>query len=291
MALAARSLGWTGDARDQAFFEWKHFENPFGESPSWAAFDGDRMVAFRTLMRWEFARGDERLRMVRAVDTATDPDYQGRGLFKRLTLRAVDELTAEGVDAVFNTPNDQSRPGYLKMGWSVVGRPTIHVSPRSPLTLAAMLRSRVPAEKWSHAPDVGVPICEVADQIATSMAGSGWETPRTAEFLRWRYGFGPLGYRVIEVKGGHCMFRVRNRGSLREVALCDWRSMQGDPAAVRGLVKAAGDYAVGLGLTFTRHASLPLPRQGPFVTWRPLSEGATPDLSEMNFALGDLELF
>jgi hypothetical protein len=30
-------------------------------------------------MRWEFVRGGEVLRAVRAVDTATDPDYQGKG--------------------------------------------------------------------------------------------------------------------------------------------------------------------------------------------------------------------
>ena len=30
---------------------------------------------------------------------------------------------------MFNTPNDQSRPGYLKMGWQVVGRVPIGVRP------------------------------------------------------------------------------------------------------------------------------------------------------------------
>ena len=64
-------------------------------------------------MRWELIRGAERLRMVRAVDTATDPDHQGRGIFRRLTERALAELVSEGYDAVFNTPNNQSRPAYL----------------------------------------------------------------------------------------------------------------------------------------------------------------------------------
>ena len=73
-------------------------------------------------MRWEFQRGDEVFRCVRAVDTATHPDYQGRGLFTRLTKAALPELVADGVKFVFNTPNDQSRPGYLKMGWQAVGR-------------------------------------------------------------------------------------------------------------------------------------------------------------------------
>ena len=92
VALASRSLGWVGDERDRAFFRWKHFESPFGPSPGWAAFAGDRMVAFRTLLRWRLERGSDVLDVVRAVDTATDPDYRGRGLFRRLTTAAVDEL-------------------------------------------------------------------------------------------------------------------------------------------------------------------------------------------------------
>ena len=37
---------------------------------------------------------------------------------------------------MFNTPNDKSRPGYLKMGWHQVGRPPSSVRVRSPLGLA-----------------------------------------------------------------------------------------------------------------------------------------------------------
>ncbi len=73
----------------------------------------------------------EVLRAVRAVDTATDPDYQGQGLFTALTMHGLDEVRADGVDFVFNTPNDQSRPGYLKMGWQTVGE--LPVAVRIPL--------------------------------------------------------------------------------------------------------------------------------------------------------------
>ena len=91
------------------------------------------------------------LRAVRAVDTATDPDYQGRGLFTRLTLQAIDELRAEGVDFVFNTPNDQSRPGYLKMGWQVVGTLPTHVRPTRWRNVAAHRPGAAPRRAVEHA--------------------------------------------------------------------------------------------------------------------------------------------
>ncbi|WP_436796305.1 GNAT family N-acetyltransferase [Actinospongicola halichondriae] len=289
VGLAARSLGWAGDDRDRAFFEWKHFESPFGDSPSWGAFDGDRLVAFRTLMKWRLDVDGEPLDVVRAVDTATDPEYQGRGLFRRLTMTAVDELAAAGVDAVFNTPNEQSRPGYLKMGWSIVGRPTLMVQPSGPVTLARLVRARVPAEKWSIPVDLGIPIHEAIDaDVPLSRFGSSEQEAR--QFLLWRYGLAPLHYRAVSIRGGICIFRVRRRGPLREVAICEWLSERRDPMALRRIVRAVGDYAVAVGLT-ARNGLIPLPRQGPIVTWRPLARAGVPGLDDVRLSLGDLELF
>ena len=74
-----------------------------------------RIVGLRAFMRWEFAAGDRRFRAVRAVDTATHPDYQGQGIFSRLTLEALDALRDQA-DFVFNTPNEKSLPGLPEDG-------------------------------------------------------------------------------------------------------------------------------------------------------------------------------
>ena len=123
LSLLATSLGWEIDDAFAELFEWKHGRNTFGRSPAWVATHERRVIAFRTFLRWRFEHPDGSPRnAVRAVDTATHPDYQGRGLFRRLTLHGISEMRETGVDFVFNTPNDQSRPGYLSMGWSMVGR-------------------------------------------------------------------------------------------------------------------------------------------------------------------------
>ncbi len=294
--LAARALGWRGDERDQGFFTWKHDDNPFGPSPAWVAIEGGEIVGFRTFLRWELARGAERLRMIRAVDTASDPDHRGKGIFRRLTQSAVAELTAAGYDAVFNTPNIQSRPGYLKMGWTELGRPALGARPRGPLAALRMARSREAAEKWSQPTRVGQPAADalggagLESLLATLPAPLGWATPRSAEYLRWRYGFEPLHYRAAEVQGGLAIFRVRRRGPSREVALCEWLASGPDRRALRRLVGAAGDYAVACGLG-AGHGLVPLPRLGPVVTWRPLARPGVPRLGELTFGLGDLELF
>ena len=155
LELAQAALGWRPDDPNDAFFRWKHLDNPVGRRPCGWRVDGDRR---RRLPRVPAVavrrrRTGDRATAVRAVDTATDPDHQGRGIFRRLTLGAVDELPAEGVDFVFNTPNDQSRPGYLKMGWQVVGRLPIAVRPRSPASAYRMARARTAGRQVVTADD------------------------------------------------------------------------------------------------------------------------------------------
>ena len=293
LSLAARSLGWAADERDRAFFRWKHEENPAGRSPSWVAEDDGRIVAFRTFLRWELEAPDgRRLRMGRAVDTATDPDHQGRGLFRRLTLQAVEDLTADGFDAIFNTPNDQSRPGYLKMGWHQLGRPTIAARPATVRRALVVARSRQPAEKWSEPCTIGEPAtAAVADLVATEVPPrGGLRTPRDREYLDWRYRFEPLAYRAVEAGGGAVVFRVRRRGGAKEVAVVEWLAARPDRRALARLVRAAGDYAVAVGVG-ARHGLVPLRGQGPIVTWRPLRSAAVPGIADLAFSLGDLELF
>jgi predicted N-acetyltransferase YhbS len=291
--LGVRTLDWEPDAREHAFFAWKHDHNPFGPSLSWVAVDGEEVVGFRTFMRWTVERDGQRMQLVRAVDTATSPDHQRQGIFRRLTLGALPELAAAGVAAVFNTPNPRSRPGYLAMGWSELGRPTLGVVPRDLPSLARIARSRPPAERWSEPVAIGEP---AADVLAAWTSGHGlrpppgWSTPRTPEYLAWRYSFEALNYRAIPVRGGICIFRVRRRGPSQEVALCEWLSDRADPRAVRHLARA-GDYVLGTGLSLRRHGAIPLPRQGPVLVWRPLARPDPPPRRQLSLGLGDLELF
>lgn len=139
LLTAALAGGPTGE-RTPEFFAWKHRENPFGSSPGLVAESADgAIVAVRLFLRWEFLHQGETVRAVRAVDTATHPAAQGRGLFKRLTLDLLDRLSAD-TDLVFNTPNANSLPGYLRMGWREVGKVPIALHPIRPLAFAKGLR-------------------------------------------------------------------------------------------------------------------------------------------------------
>ena len=121
VALLERTLGPApGGVSRGDLFAWKHLRDPFGPSVVLVAEMEGEVVGLRSFLRWGFVADGDPIRAVRAVDTATAPAVQRRGLFSRLTAEALEVCRAEGIRFVFNTPNEKSLPGYLKMGWQVV---------------------------------------------------------------------------------------------------------------------------------------------------------------------------
>lgn len=309
--LLQASLGWVPDDDYARFFAWKHHESPFGRSPAWVAVDpaaDGRIVGFRTFSRWRFARGDARVDAVRAVDTATHPDYQGRGIFSLLTRHALDELRADGVGFVYNTPNDKSRPGYLKMGWQLVERLPVAATVRTPAALVRLARARTPADKWSAPSSAGDAVGDVlADAagvtalLAMARPDDGrLRTDRTPEYLAWRYGFPPLHYRAVVAPGGLAdgvvIFRVRRRGAALEAAICEQIVPAGDersgPSLVRRVLRETrADHAVQIGRARLSRGQLPVPGQGPTLVWRDVNETDMPPADRWELGLGDIELF
>jgi predicted N-acetyltransferase YhbS len=127
------SLGETSSKKTEAVWRYKHVENPFGKSLDLVALENDEIIGIRALMRWKWQMGDQVFSTYRAVDTATHPDHQGKGVFKKLTLKAIEIAKENGNDFIFNTPNTQSLPGYLKMGWEEVNKLRIRIDPVNPL--------------------------------------------------------------------------------------------------------------------------------------------------------------
>jgi GNAT superfamily N-acetyltransferase len=130
--LLKMSLGESLMPKSERYWRWKHIENPFGRSPVLLCFEGSLLIGVRAFMRWEWRYNGRIYHAVRAVDTATHPNHQGKGIFKNLTLALVNYCKEHGIQFVFNTPNEQSKPGYLKMGWEEAGRLPIWINIQRP---------------------------------------------------------------------------------------------------------------------------------------------------------------
>ncbi|MEZ4617179.1 MAG: GNAT family N-acetyltransferase [Caldilineaceae bacterium] len=329
--LAQAALGVTSATpMDTGFWQWKHHANPFGDSYGLYAWDAAKAqaVGARILMRWQFCDGaGTPYRAVRAVDTTTHPDYQRQGIFSRLTRQAIAELREDGVDLIFNTPNQKSLPGYLKLGWQQVTRWPLYLKPLRPLRMAArrMAAAAVPSPdrfdayfddqilRWPSF------IARYGDQVEEVLAANdqrrlpvGLRTPRSIDYLAWRYGQHPaVQYGIFaetDSQGrlsGFAVLRPNVRYGWQEVVLTEL--LLAEPVVRQGgrLLRnlgyhLRGDYLIAHFAEGTvAHTSLRrsgfwrVPRQGMIFTVYPLQ----PDRevlvqpSRWDLALGDLELF
>lgn len=292
------SMGHVADDRHRALFAWKHDDNPFGPSPVWVAVDGEAIVGVRAMMRWQFRRGAEILRAARAVDTATVPAYQGKGLFRRLTEHALDEL-AGTTHFIFNTPNQQSLPGYLKMGWVEVGKLPAAMSLVGRSGPVRAMRARVPAELWSEPLDVGehpavwLSSNSVADRTPVVDDIRRIVTDASQEYWTWRLGLPVLHYRIVDNGETAIAVRVRRRGNARELVILGefGKREQADVLSRQVARQASCDYALRLGAPDLRHGFVALPVGGPMLTWRSVDQKSMPPLPNWSLTMGDIALF
>lgn len=220
--------------RTTELFRWKHFDNPFGRSIALVAEEDERIVGLRTFMRWNLTTPEgETLRCVRAVDTATHPDYQRMGIFRRLTEEGVEIARDDGVDMIFNTPNEKSKPGYLKMGWQEVAPIGAMVRPALTMVSRHGGRDLDPAQ-YLHDP---APV--IVDDLS-DRPPNGLRTPRTPDYLAWRFAGHPSArYFVTGDASGSAVVRPNLRNGRRELVLAD---VFGTPsAAVKSAIAARTD--------------------------------------------------
>ncbi len=106
--------------KNDEWFDWKYKNNPYIDHiPMIVATQGGELVGARpffALPLW--IHGDQSIAL-QPSDTMVHPGHRRNGLFTRMTEQAI-EIYAEDHLLLFNFPNHQSRPGYLKLGWEIV---------------------------------------------------------------------------------------------------------------------------------------------------------------------------
>ena len=111
-----------GDATKRTLEVWnyKHINNPSGRSEVYVAELNGELIAVRAFMQWQWKNSSgKKMIFLRAVDTCVSPKHRRKGIFVNLTKYALDKSKEKGYHAIFNTPNDKSIGGYLKLGWQI----------------------------------------------------------------------------------------------------------------------------------------------------------------------------
>jgi GNAT superfamily N-acetyltransferase len=282
-------LGSEGGAPTVDFWNWKHNQNPGGISPVILAWDGDKLIGIRAFMCFKFHTKNGVYKSYRPVDTATHPSYQGKGIFRNLTLSLIDDLKKLDEKAfIFNTPNALSKPGYIKMGWKEWGKPIIQIMPS--LSFLGNFK-KDQAKLLGH--DFSAITVNATDNLTVY---------KEATYYQWRYQqISIQSYGMKEMKVGTdsylIIYRQKKIKFLNEFRICDIiknnTCCQQVPAAV--FVKLFFAFGAGF-VSFINKSPLwftvKLLKKSPMVTYRKIND-QDPDLlfSGIDWNIGELELF
>ncbi len=291
------SLGEGLIPKSAELWTWKHLHNPFGKSPVIVAEEEGKLIGVRAFLKWEFLENGKVHKACRAVDTATHPDHQGKGIFKDLTLSLIDEIKKENIELIFNTPNSKSTPGYIKMGWEKWGK----------LPLKLNFHFNKPKNQTEEHTDWNQISSLIEEIEKVDIKGSALQTRLVPGYLNWRYKDNPLfPYQYLSDGENYLLiYRIKEGKMGREFRVCDLfttevlSDQQGKDLrnSLNLRIKASGSrFSSYSGLTFPNQkflemGSLPILKIGPLVTLRKVQEESSPMDLPWGWSLGDLEVF
>lgn len=96
-------------------FKQKYIDNIYGKSVVEVVYIDGEPVAARGLWRNDI----NGVAAYQPGDTCVNEVCRGKGIFTEMTKRSIAMLSPD--DLIYNFPNQNSFPGYMKMGWKLVG--------------------------------------------------------------------------------------------------------------------------------------------------------------------------
>ncbi|HET8885509.1 MAG TPA: GNAT family N-acetyltransferase [Salinimicrobium sp.] len=295
------SLGEKDLPISEQIWNFKHVDNPFGKSIVLLALQNDEIVGVRAFMRWKWSAGNKNYSCFRAVDTATHPNHQGKGIFKKLTLKAVEIAKKDGDDFIFNTPNDKSRPGYLKMGWETAGKLEIGIRP------AFSSFWKILKQQPNYQRTIKASAKEIESLCATWNADlekkNAFFTRKSAEYLAWRFENNPLQeYEVYATPDFYLAACTKSRGKITELRVVE--CIYSNPVHFNEIKKIIKYWSKKFGaqaISFSPKVNkMPFPVYkgdlGPILTVKDLNlteelKSSLLQIPNWNYSLGDMELF
>ncbi|MFL6671685.1 MAG: GNAT family N-acetyltransferase [Massilia sp.] len=103
------------------YLAWLYVANPDGTAVGYDAWDGERLAAHYVCIPARAWVEGHQVPVLLSLNTATHPDYQGKGLFTKLAAMTYEAGAAQGFDGVYGVANANSTPGFVrKLGFQLV---------------------------------------------------------------------------------------------------------------------------------------------------------------------------
>jgi GNAT superfamily N-acetyltransferase len=103
------------------WWNWKYRLNPAGfwveDGDIWVAESSGEIVSYYAVIPEKIKFGSETITVAQSVDTATHPDFRGRGLLSTLARKVYSECQKR-YRFIYGFPSEMAFKGFLRLGWN-----------------------------------------------------------------------------------------------------------------------------------------------------------------------------
>lgn len=229
---------------ESGYLGWEYVLNPGGEALIQIAEDEKKVASQYVLLPHDYVLNGRRYRGSISVNTLTDPDYRGKGLFSKLAEKTFGRCTNENIRFTIGIPNHSSYPIFKsKLGFETLGTLPLLIRPLKPIKMAfnylkrkktkgdieiPFFRGTITAEDYKISKLDPIADENIhADFFRKFHSVVPFATARSMEYIRWRYIDIPIRkYIVLKLCKhnqmlGYAVFRARYINGLRCGILVD----------------------------------------------------------------------
>lgn len=219
---------------------YKHFSNPFKVKEPIQFYEENGVVAgMNAFMGTYFKEKGNMHFLLQSCDTAVLPEFRGKGIFTKLINER--EKNDSEAEFIFGLPNENSFPGFIKMGWKEIAKFTVFIkiiNPGSFLLGSERKIGRILDKIWSfifsriHLKEDEY--CQVKEDIVFNTEEiecinveieNGFF--RSNEFYRWKTNQSSKKFKVIRLKSkeslsGLLIYHTKRLRGRTCVVIDDW---------------------------------------------------------------------
>lgn len=122
-----------GTERVLANLKWLHQQNLSNTNTIYYAMQQNEVAAIYTALPVVFKINDTKVPALQSIDTITDIDHRGKGLFPKLANKLYTDAAENKFALVYGFPNENSAPGFFKkLQWQPFGEAPFLLKPLNP---------------------------------------------------------------------------------------------------------------------------------------------------------------
>lgn len=235
--LTSASLAHNQDKKTKEWFLWKFKDNPFGESILACAKENGIIAGCVAFGMQDFVFHSKIIKGAMSFETFVHPDYQGKGLFKRLINIAETEAKRRGIKLLLNFPNSNSLTGFLKSGWVQINNTEYWIKPNNIIDITINFKNLRRGFKPNEAN---------LDQLDKNSFNrykqnieSGLFSKIDIDYLKWRFLLFPNAeYIILNDTNCYSIGRVGKRGKLTEIQVLFVTPKENNNFSLKNVLKA-----------------------------------------------------